>query len=311
MTGLWHREFDWLIEVGLRPGVTDNVGRTAREALALLLTRSPGIDEKVYASRQYLICGDLDRDGAEHIAKDLLANELIQHFEIFSRAAFDYERGVPAKAPRVRESAALTVEEIDLNGSAEELVRISRERLLALSLAEMKVLQAYFAREDVRAQRQQVGLGSRATDVELEALAQTWSEHCKHKIFNAAIEYADERGQQTVINSLFDTYIRGATRKVRSKLGDRDWCVSVFTDNAGIISWNDHYNLVFKVETHNSPSALDPYGGALTGIVGVNRDPLGTGKGSRLIFNTDVFCFASPFYEEDAAAAHPASPANL
>ncbi len=273
--------------------------------------RSPGIDEKVYASRQYLICGDLDRAGAEHIAKDLLANELIQHFEIFSRAAFDYERGVPAKAPRVRESAALTVEEIDLNGSDEELVRISRERLLALSLAEMKVLQAYFAREDVRAQRQQVGLGARATDVELEALAQTWSEHCKHKIFNAAIEYADERGQQTVINSLFDTYIRGATRKVRSKLGDRDWCVSVFTDNAGIISWNDHYNLVFKVETHNSPSALDPYGGALTGIVGVNRDPLGTGKGSRLIFNTDVFCFASPFYEEDAAAAHPASPANL
>ena len=178
------------------------------------------------------------------------------------------------------------------------LLRISRERLLALSLSEMKVLQAYFAREDVRAQRQQVGLGARATDVELEALAQTWSEHCKHKIFNAAIEYTDERGQQTVINSLFDTYIRGATRKVRSKLGDRDWCVSVFTDNAGIISWNDHYNLVFKVETHNSPSALDPYGGALTGIVGVNRDPLGTGKGSRLIFNTDVFCFATPFYEE-------------
>ncbi|MCX5903902.1 MAG: AIR synthase-related protein [Proteobacteria bacterium] len=292
------REFDWLIEVGLRPGVTDNVGRTAREALALLLNRSPSIDEKVYASRQYLICGDLDRAGAEHIAKDLLANELIQHFEIFSRAAFDYERGVPAKAPRVRESAALTVEEIDLNDSAEELMRISRERLLALSLSEMKVLQAYFAREDVRAQRQQVGLGARATDVELEALAQTWSEHCKHKIFNAAIEYADERGQQTVINSLFDTYIRGATRKVRSKLGDRDWCVSVFTDNAGIISWDDHHNLVFKVETHNSPSALDPYGGALTGIVGVNRDPLGTGKGSRLIFNTDVFCFATPFYEE-------------
>jgi phosphoribosylformylglycinamidine synthase len=293
------RGFDWLIEVGLRPGVTDNVGRTALEALALLLGRAPGAEEKVYAARQFLIRGELDRSGAEHIAKDLLANELIQHFEIFSRAAFDFERGVPAHVPRVIESSRLLVEEIDLGVSDQELVRISRERLLALTLAEMKVLQAYFGSDQARARRQQAGLGNRATDVELEALAQTWSEHCKHKIFNAVIEYTDERGRKTVIDSLFDTCIKGATRSVRTKLGERDWCVSVFTDNAGIISWDDHYNLVFKVETHNSPSALDPYGGALTGIVGVNRDPLGTGRGSRLIFNTDVFCFASPFYEEE------------
>jgi len=292
------RDFDWLIEVGLRPGVTDNVGRTAREALSLLIKRPPAADEKVYASRQYLLRGDLDRAGAEHIARDLLANELIQHFEVFSCDAFDYERGVPAKVPRVTDGGNLKVEEIDLTVPDNELARISRERLLALTLAEMKVLQAWFARDDVRQRRQKLGLGPRATDVELEALAQTWSEHCKHKIFNASIEYTDERGRQTVIDSLFDTYIKGATRKVRAGLGERDWCVSVFTDNAGVISWDEHYNLVFKVETHNSPSALDPYGGALTGIVGVNRDPLGTGKGSRLIFNTDVFCFASPFYEE-------------
>ena len=292
------REFDWLIEVGLRPGVTDNVGRTALEALALLLGRAPGAEEKVYAARQFLVRGALDRAGAEHIAKDLLANELIQHFEIYSHAAFDFERGVPAHVPRVIESSRLLVEEIDLGVSDQELMRISRERLLALTLAEMKVLQAYFASDEVLARRQHAGLGNRATDVELEALAQTWSEHCKHKIFNAVIDYTDERGRQTVIDSLFDTCIKGSTRSVRTKLGERDWCVSVFKDNAGIISWDDNYNLVFKVETHNSPSALDPYGGALTGIVGVNRDPLRHGPGSRLIFNTDVFCFASPFYEE-------------
>ena len=187
----------------------------------------------------------------------------------------------------------MLVEEIDLAVSDEELVRISRERLLALSLAEMKVLQAYFAREDVRARRQQVGLGARATDVELEALAQTWSEHCKHKIFNAVIDYTDERGRQTVIDSLFDTYIKGATRSVRTELGERDWCVSVFNDNAGVISWDDHYNLVFKVETHNSPSALDPYGGALTGIVGREPRPAGHGQGARASFSTPM-CSALP-----------------
>lgn len=98
--------------------------------------------------------------------------------------------------------------------------------------------------------------------------------------------------------SLFKTFIQGTTRKVREQLGERDFCLSVFKDNAGVIRWNDDWSLVFKVETHNSPSALDPYGGALTGIVGVNRDPFGTGKGSKLIFNTDVFCFASPFYDK-------------
>ena len=105
-------------------------------------------------------------------------------------------------------------------------------------------------------------------------------------------------GRTRRINSLFNTFIKGSTSEVRKKKGDRDFCLSVFTDNAGVIKFNDDYNLVFKVETHNSPSALDPYGGALTGIVGVNRDPFGTGKGARLIFNTDVFCFASPFYSQ-------------
>ncbi len=290
--------FDWLIEVGLRPGVTDNVGRTALEALSLMLNRTPAPDEKVYSARQYLLWGTLDRLAVEKIARDLLANELIHRYEIYHKDAFDYHKGIPAYVPRVSETGVIQVSAIDLAVTDEELMRISRERLLALSLAEMKAIQAYFAAEPIMAARRRMGLDHRATDVEIEALAQTWSEHCKHKIFNADIEYTDEQGQRFVIHSLFDTYIRGATEQVRKKLGAKDWCVSVFTDNAGIISWNDQYNLVFKVETHNSPSALDPYGGALTGIVGVNRDPLGTGRGSKLIFNTDVFCFASPFYEE-------------
>jgi phosphoribosylformylglycinamidine synthase len=132
----------------------------------------------------------------------------------------------------------------------------------------------------------------------LECLAQTWSEHCKHKIFNAKISYEEEGGGHREIDSLFNTYIRGSTTEIRKRLGKDDWCLSVFVDNAGIIKFNDDYNLVFKVETHNSPSALDPYGGALTGIVGVNRDPFGSGRGAKLIFNTDIFCFAPPTYEK-------------
>lgn len=289
--------FDWLIEVGLRPGVTDNVGRTALEALSLMLNRMPAPDEKVYSARQYLLQGTIDRIAVEKIARDLLANELIQRYEIYHTDDFDYQKGIPAYVPRVSETSIIQVCAIDLAVTDEELVRISKERLLALSLAEMKAIQSYFGSERVIAARRDFGLDNRATDVEIEALAQTWSEHCKHKIFNADVEYTDEQGERSVIHSLFDTYIRGATEQVRKKLGKKDWCVSVFTDNAGIISWNDQYNLVFKVETHNSPSALDPYGGALTGIVGVNRDPLGTGRGCKLICNTDVFCFASPFYE--------------
>ena len=129
------------------------------------------------------------------------------------------------------------------------------------------------------------------------AWRQTWSEHCKHKIFNSRIDYTDGRNKLK-IDSLFKTYIKGSTEKIRKAKGKKDFCLSVFVDNAGIIKFNDDHNLVFKVETHNSPSALDPYGGALTGIVGVNRDPFGTGIGAKLIFNTDVFCFASPFHKK-------------
>jgi len=291
-------DFDYLVEVGFRPGVTDNVGRTAREAIEYVTGRRFREGEGVYTSVQYLLKGDLKPSDVEKIATGLLCNTLIQRYQVTDHASFASQGPKPLGIPKVTVESRVEVREIDLNVSDEELLAISRDGVLALTLEEMKIIQEYFRREEVARERTGLGLSANPTDVELEALAQTWSEHCKHKIFSAHIDYCDEKGAREEIRSLFKTCIQGATKTVREQLGDRDYCLSVFKDNAGVIRFNDDYSLVFKVETHNSPSALDPYGGALTGIVGVNRDPFGTGKGARLIFNTDVFCFASPFYEK-------------
>ncbi|MBI4053114.1 MAG: phosphoribosylformylglycinamidine synthase subunit PurL [Candidatus Diapherotrites archaeon] len=288
--------FDWLVEVSFRPGVTDNVGRTAREAVGYALERALAEDENVFTGMQYLLKGGLDEKDVKKIASGLLANGLIERFEIFSAKDFDFEKGVSAQSARVIDRHTPKVEEIDLNVSDTELEKMSRGRLLALSLHEMKSVQAYFLDAGVREKRKTHGLSRNPSDVELEAIAQTWSEHCKHKIFNAQISYAEKNGKNAKtrkIDSLFKSYIRAATETVSK---ERNWLVSVFHDNAGVISFNKSHDIAFKVETHNSPSALDPYGGALTGIVGVNRDTLGTGIGFKPIFNTDVFCFASPFY---------------
>jgi phosphoribosylformylglycinamidine synthase II len=289
-------DFDFTVEVSYLPGVTDNVGRTAREGVCLILPGRLSPGQKVYTSLQYLIRGLTKRSDAERIATGLLGNPLIQRFVILDRAAFTAAGGVTPSVPKVTDSHDATVTEIDLTVADEQLMRISREGVLALSLAEMKAIQDYIGREAAGPHRAKAGLGKKITDVELEVIAQTWSEHCKHKIFNALIDYEDENGNVEKVESLFDTYIKGATESIRKAKGKNDFCLSVFKDNAGVISFDDDHNLVFKVETHNSPSALDPYGGALTGIVGVNRDPFGTGLGSRLIFNTDVFCFADPDY---------------
>ena len=291
-------DFDWAIEVGYKPGVTDNVGRTAREAVELLLQRKFSIDEGVYTSVLYLIKGKLIREQAEHIATGLLANTLIQRFEIKDRLSWNPEIGMDVTVPRVTGKKEIRVIEINLQVSEEELMRLSSERVLALSLKEMKALRNYVEDPRVREERKKAGLKENLTDCEVEALAQTWSEHCKHKIFNGLIEYWNEEGKVQRIDSLFDTYIKGSTEEIRQAMGAQDWCVSVFKDNAGVMRFNQDWNLVFKVETHNSPSALDPYGGALTGIVGVNRDPFGTGKGAKLIFNVDTFCFAPPDYTQ-------------
>jgi len=153
-----------------------------------------------------------------------------------------------------------SVMELDLNISDKKLKELSTQRLLALNSGEMKAIQGYFNSDDVVKERKKFGLAL-PTDVELEVLAQTWSEHCKHKIFNSYITYSDEKGSLT-INSLFNTFIKRATKEI-----NKPWLVSVFTDNAGVIKFNEDYNLVMKVETHNTPSALDPYGGAITGML--------------------------------------------
>jgi len=300
-------DFDYLVEVGFRPGVTDNVGRTAREAIEYVTGCPLREGEGVYTSVLYLLKGDLAAADVEKIATGLLCNTLIQRYRVVDFATFRSGGAKPLGLPKVTAESQPSVREIDLNVTDEELLAISRDGVLALTLEEMKIIQAYFQDSAVVAERKKLGLSEYPTDVELEALAQTWSEHCKHKIFSAHIDYHDENGNREEIRSLFKTCIQGATKKVREQLGERDFCLSVFKDNAGVIKFNDKNSLVFKVETHNSPSALDPYGGALTGIVGVNRDPFGTGMGAKLIFNTDVFCFASPFYDKTLPARllHP------
>ena len=291
------KHFDWVIEVGLLPGVTDNVGRTAYEALEACLAVKLQAAEKVYASRQYLIQGRLSLEEAERIATQLLGNPLINRFEIRSHEQWDPKKGMGVLIPKVTGLKGGRVERFDLDVEDQALLRLSKERLLALALAEMKAIQRYLRDKEVQKKRQEMGINAQITDVELEALAQTWSEHCKHKIFQARIRYRDEAGKEEVIDSLFATYINGSTEAIRRSLGKADPCLSVFTDNAGVVAFDAEWSLAYKVETHNTPSALDPYGGALTGIVGVNRDPFGTGMGAKLIFNVDVFCFAPPDWE--------------
>ena len=289
-------DFDWLAEVGFKPGVTDNVGKTAKEAIEWRLGRRLKEEEKVYTSTQYLLRGNLKREEVERICTDLLGNSLIQRFDILK--AGEWTGKIEPKIPKVRENEEGRMEEVDLEVSDELLSQLSQERLLALDLREMKAIQGYLRNPTVQDQRRRMSLGKDVTDVELESIAQTWSEHCKHKIFNARIDYLDEEGNRVVIDSLFKTFIKRATEEIRSSLGKKDFCVSVFDDNAGVIQFNRDHHLAFKVETHNTPCALDPYGGALTGIVGVNRDPFGTGKGAKLTFNVDIFCFATPFYDK-------------
>ncbi|MDD2236119.1 MAG: AIR synthase-related protein [Kiritimatiellae bacterium] len=286
--------FDWLVEVGFKPGVTDNVGRTARALAEDVLNRKLDDGEQVATAVQYFFKGDqLTRGQMLNMARQLLANTLIQTIGIFSPEEWA-AHSVDAELPKMPD-VPVEVKTYDLSGPDQELLRISREGILSLSLAEMQAIRDYYLRPDIQAARARHGLPvDRPTDLELEALAQTWSEHCSHKIFAAEVDYEDEHGRRETIQSLFKTYIRGATEKVAEQI---DWLVSVFVDNAGVIRFNDHLNVTFKCETHNSPSALDPYGGAITGIVGCNRDPMGTGMGSELLCNTWGYCLGSPFYE--------------
>ncbi|MDH4226036.1 MAG: AIR synthase-related protein, partial [Deltaproteobacteria bacterium] len=295
--GLGAVAHDWYVEVGFRPGVTDNVGRTAQESVEYRLGRPLAQGYHVHSAAGYFIQGGMSREEVETLAKGWLANELIQQITLLEGRDGLAARRVLFHLPVVALGGKVGVESIPL-GEGVDLERLSAQRLLALSLEEMGAIKAHYQLPEVRRARLAAGLGQDPTDVELEVLAQTWSEHCKHKIFNAEITHTQTDGRTEVIRSLYKTFIQGTTAEIRRRLGGDDWLVSVFSDNAGVIRLNPDTHFVYKVETHNSPSALDPYGGALTGIVGVNRDPFGTGRGADLLFNTDVFCFASPFYDK-------------
>ncbi|MDR1942419.1 MAG: phosphoribosylformylglycinamidine synthase subunit PurL [Endomicrobium sp.] len=168
-----------------------------------------------------------------------------------------------------------------LNLSDKQLTDLSKKAVLSLSLEEMKTVKRYFKK-----------LGRNPTDVELETVAQTWSEHCKHKTLTGIIEYTQEengkKSKRTYKNLLKETIFK-ATVELNKK-----WCLSVFKDNAGVIDFDLKNGAAFKVETHNHPSALEPYGGSATGIGGVIRDILGVGLGAKPLANTDVFCFGDP-----------------
>ena len=283
---------DWIVQVGLLPGVTDNVGRTAARALEDIAHQP--FQGEVYTSSLYLLRGALPRQDVERIVRDVLANPLIQQWRI--TAAADWQD---------RPEAFVTSRgwHRQITGGAHHFSRTGRSGAGAPESGRALVTQpardardpGVFSRCTATAAAAGIWTRTEPTDVEMEALAQTWSEHCKHKIFNSTIQYRDEHGRETVIHSLFKSFIVRATEEIGQRV---DWLVSVFHDNAGVIKLNDQWNLVMKVETHNTPSALDPYGGAITGIVGVNRDPFGTGKGCRLLFNTDVLCFAPPDYAQ-------------
>ncbi len=283
--------FEALFEVGFRPGVTDNVGHTAAEGLCELLGR-PSDSLHVYGSVQFAIEGLASTKTA--LAASCLHNALIEDCLILTGTDWDAGKRFQARSRAVTSNHVPRVETVPLPQSDEELVQLSRSRTLALTLEEMRAIQAHFANPEVAHKRQTLGLPADPTDVELEVIAQTWSEHCKHKIFNARIVY-EENGTTREIKSLFKTCVRSTTMELMPQRPD---LISVFTDNAGVFRFDEKHFVTIKAETHNSPSALDPYGGAMTGIVGVNRDILGTGKGSRPIFNTDVFCFAPPNWKK-------------
>ncbi len=300
--------FDSAVRVAYKPGVTDPIGKSAKVAIQDTLGRELGDGSAVYTSVMYLLDG-VDSQQAEEIAIGLLANPVIQDVHV---ADHDEWRLAPPdlSIPKIEGTGQPAVETIDLSGNDDDLLRISRDGLLALSLREMKAIRDHFRQTALSSTRSQLGLSDAPTDVELECLAQTWSEHCKHKIFNSSITYYDEQGAAESIESLFKTYIRGVTEEIDRHLSasaGHSWLVSVFHDNAGVIEFDDQIHLVYKVETHNSPSALDPYGGAITGIVGVNRDPFGTGRGADLLVNVWGYCFASPFYqgERPEGLLHP------
>lgn len=286
--------YAFAIEIGFLPGVTDNVGATARQMIEDATSRKFKDSEHVYSSYVLFLQGSLSKKVVEAFTQELY-NPLIERASVYKG-----EENIPIVVPKVNLHEKTRAEEVNLNVSDKELMKISREGIqgrgpLSLSLEAMQVIRDHFNT-----------LGRNPADVELEALAQTWSEHCKHTIFADPLDEVKE--------GIYRRYIKGATEKIRTQKGKKDFCVSVFKDNSGAISFDDKWLITHKVETHNSPSGLDPFGGSVTAIVGVNRDCLGFGLGAKPIANTYGFCVADPNdtreFFRDAKKKQPLLPAR-
>lgn len=254
------------------PGVMDPVALTCKQAMQELGVAA----EEVRTGRVYLFAEPVSDELKDDVAYRVLANRAIEevHWDRLDASAF---RPAPEYQFRL---ITLPIREMD----DEALMELSRQGMLSLDLEEMRALKAYY-----------LGLGRDPTDVELETFAQTWSEHCSHKTLKGPVEYAEYSSDGELVReirfaSLLKETVFAATEHVRNRRGDTDICVRVFSDNAGIIRFTPAYHCCFKVETHNHPSAIEPYGGASTGLGGVIRDILGCGLGAKPIAGTDVFC---------------------
>ena len=267
------------VEVHPKPGVTDPV---AQSTLAELKAEGHDV-ENVRTARRYVLTGDIDDQSSVAAVARALANDCIEEVIPGSAGA----RLAPQPPSRPFELRSVAMRSLD-DGA---LVRLSRDAHLFLSLDEMAAIKSHFA-----------GLGRDPTDLELETIAQTWSEHCVHKTMKSAVTYRGapmggaklQPDMQDVEvryeNLLKDTIARATEELISENRGPE--CLSVFVDNAGVIGFDDELGVAFKVETHNHPSAIEPYGGAATGAGGCIRDVMGCGLGARPIANTDVFCVA-------------------
>jgi phosphoribosylformylglycinamidine synthase len=265
------------IEIHLKPGVMDPVAESTEMAI-----RDMGIEvREVRTGRAYLIEGTIDRAELQRIASRVLANGVIEsvHFDAWIPEKFPAGRDEPFVLRNVH------VREL----TDEQLAKLSREGHLFLSLAEMKAIQNYFR-----------GQHREPTDIELETLAQTWSEHCVHKTLKSPVDVEVKDSSGNIVdrrkykNLIKETIFDSTMQLMKS---DNGFCLSVFKDNAGVVVFDETDAVCFKVETHNHPSAIEPYGGSATGAGGVIRDILGTGLGAKPVANTDVFCVAFPDYK--------------
>ncbi len=275
-----------VIEVQSLPGVMDPVALSAEQAIRRLLEHTndnvaPTVE--VRTARRYQILGAKNADELERIASHNLANSCMEKWYIQAPGRADVlpeDFPTPPTLPfELRHVSLLKLDDT-------QLTKLSREGHLFLSLEEMKTIQAFYQ-----------DLNREPTDLELETLAQTWSEHCVHKTLKSAIDYeGDDFGKPGQVRVSFDNLLKETIVKATTDL-DRDWCLSVFVDNAGVIAFDDFWGIAFKAETHNHPSAIEPYGGAATGTGGCIRDVMGCGLGAKPIASTDVFCLAPPDFD--------------